>query len=51
MVIIIPRIYKTLDNKQVDFQSHMIDVEVKINDQPISILIYSGASHSYIDPS
>ena len=28
----------------------MIEVEGKINDQPISILIDSGASHSYLDP-
>jgi hypothetical protein len=45
-----PRIYAALDNKQVEFQSHMIEVEGKINDQPIAILIDSGASHSYIDP-
>ena len=29
----------------------MIEVEGKINDQPISILIDLGASHSYIDPN
>jgi hypothetical protein len=45
-----PRIYVALDNKQVEFQSHMIEVEGKINDQPIAILIDSGAIHSYIDP-
>jgi hypothetical protein len=45
-----PRIYAALDNKQDKFQSHMIEVEGKINDQPISILIDSGAIHSYIDP-
>jgi hypothetical protein len=44
-----PRIYASLDNQQVEFQSHMIEVEGKINDQPIVILIDSGASHSYID--
>jgi hypothetical protein len=27
----------------------VIEVEGKINNRPISILIYSGASHSYID--
>jgi hypothetical protein len=27
----------------------MIEVECKINDQPIAILIYSRASHSYLD--
>jgi hypothetical protein len=46
-----PRIYAALDNKQAEFQSHMIEVEGKINDQPIAILIDSGASHSYIDPN
>jgi predicted aspartyl protease len=47
----VPRIYASLDNKQDEFQSHMIEVEGKINDQPISILIDSGASHSYLDPN
>jgi hypothetical protein len=46
----VPRIYVALDNKQVEFQSHMIEVEVNIIDQPIAILIDSGASHSYLDP-
>jgi predicted aspartyl protease len=45
-----PRIYAALDNKQVEFQSHMIEVEGMINNQPFTILIDSGASHSYIDP-
>jgi hypothetical protein len=45
----VPRIYVALDNKKVEFQSHMIEVEGKINDQPISILIDSGSSHSYLD--
>jgi hypothetical protein len=46
----VPRIYAALDNKQVEFQSHMIEVEGKINNQTIAILIDSGASHSYLDP-
>jgi hypothetical protein len=46
----IPRIYVALDNKQAEFQSHMIEVEGMINNPPIVILIDSGASHSYIDP-
>jgi hypothetical protein len=45
-----PRIYAALDNKQVEYQSHMIEVEGMINNQPFTILIDSGASHSYIDP-
>jgi hypothetical protein len=46
----IPRIYASLDNKKEKYQSHMIEVEGMINNQTISILIDSGASHSYIDP-
>jgi hypothetical protein len=45
-----PRIYATLENRQVDYQSHMIEVEGKIDNHPIAILIDSGASHSYIYP-
>jgi hypothetical protein len=45
-----PRIYATLDNKQAEFQSHMIEVEGMIKNQPFTILIDSGANHSYIDP-
>jgi predicted aspartyl protease len=44
-------IYAALDNGQADYQSHMIEVEGKIDNQPIAILIDSGASHSYIDPN
>jgi hypothetical protein len=50
MGIRMPRIYATLDNKQVEFQSHMIEVEVMINNRPFIILIASGASHRYVDP-
>jgi hypothetical protein len=32
------------------FQSHMIEVEGMIKNRPFSILIDSGASHSYVDP-
>jgi hypothetical protein len=46
----IPRIYAALDNKQADYQSHMIEVEGMINNQTIAILIDPGTSHSYIDP-
>jgi hypothetical protein len=45
-----PRIYVALDNKQEEFQLHMIEVEGMINDLPLIILIDSGASHSYVDP-
>jgi hypothetical protein len=42
-----PRIYAALDNKQDEYQSHMIEVEGMINNQPFTVLIDSGASHSY----
>jgi hypothetical protein len=45
-----PRIYETLDNKQVEFKSHMIEVQGKIKNQPIDILIDSGDNHSCIGP-
>jgi hypothetical protein len=45
-----PRIYATLDNKQDEYQSQMIEVECMINNQPFTIFIDSGAIHSYIDP-
>jgi hypothetical protein len=46
----IPRIYASLEDRQEEHQSHMIEVEGKITNQPVVILIDSGASHSYIDP-
>jgi hypothetical protein len=45
-----PRIYASLDNKKAEFQSQMIEVEGMINNQPFTILIDSGASHSYVYP-
>jgi hypothetical protein len=39
MSINVPRIYVALYNKQYEFQSHMIEVEDKMKNQPISILI------------
>ena len=50
MGINVHKIYASLDNNQVEFQSYMIEVKGKINNQPISILIDSGSSHSYLDP-
>jgi hypothetical protein len=46
----VPRIYAALDNKNTEYQSHMIEVEGMINNQTVAILIYLGAIHSYIDP-
>jgi hypothetical protein len=47
---IMPRIYAALDNKQDEYQWHMIEVEGVINNHAFTILIDSGATHSYIDP-
>jgi hypothetical protein len=46
---IMPRINAALDNKKEEYQSPMIQVEGKIDNHPIVILIDSGASHSYIN--
>jgi hypothetical protein len=43
-----PRSYVVLDNKKEKYQSPMIEVEGKIDNHPIAILIDFGASHSYI---
>jgi hypothetical protein len=45
------RIYIALDDQQVEYQSNMIEVEGKIINQPVVVLIDSGASHCYIDPN
>jgi hypothetical protein len=42
-----PRIYAALDRKKEDCKSPMIEVEGKIGNQPIVILMDSGAIHSY----
>jgi hypothetical protein len=51
MGINVPRIYVALDNKQEEYQSHMIEVEGMINNQTISISIDLGDIHIYIDPN
>ena len=43
-----PRINATLENRQADYQTYMVEVEGKINQITISILIDPGASLSYI---
>jgi hypothetical protein len=45
-----PRICAALDSRQAYCQSHMIELEGMINNQPISIWIDSGANHGYVDP-
>ena len=43
-----PRIFVALDNKKEEYQSPIIEVEVKIDNQLIEILIDYGASHSFL---
>ena len=47
---IIPRIYVSLEDCQEEHQSHMIELEGKIINQYVVILIDSREIHSYIDP-
>ena len=44
-------IYATLDGKQADHQSRMIEVAGNISNKTITILIDSRASNSYISPN
>ena len=45
-----PKINAALENQQADYQTSMVEVEGKINQIPISILIDPRASLSYISP-
>ena len=47
---IVPRINAAMENRQVDYQNSMVEVEGKLNQTPISILIDPGACLSYISP-
>jgi hypothetical protein len=44
-----PRIYAALDKNQEEYQSPMIEVEGKIDNQSMEILIDSEVIHSYIN--
>jgi hypothetical protein len=44
------RIYVSLEDRQEEYKSIMIEVEGNIINHPIAILIDSGESHYYIDP-
>jgi hypothetical protein len=46
MGISVARIYASMDNKQVEFQSHVIEVEGMIYNHAFCILIDSRDSHS-----
>ena len=44
------RVYAALEDRQAEYQSNMIEVEGKITNHLVYILIDSGVSHCYIDP-
>ena len=46
-----PSINAVLENRQDDFQTSMVEVEGKLTQKPISILIDLAASLSYVSPS
>jgi hypothetical protein len=46
----IPRIYAALEYRQEEHRSHMIEVECKIINHVVVILVDLGEIHSYIDP-
>ena len=50
LVRTMPMINAALDNRQTYYQTSMVEVEGKLNQIPISILIDPGASLSYISP-
>ena len=47
---VVPMIYATLEECQVDHQSIVVEVAGKIVEQSVSILIDLGSTHSYITP-
>ena len=46
-----PRINATLENRQANHQTSMVEIQGMIQNKPISILIDPGASLSYVSPS
>ena len=46
----IPTISAALENRQADHQATMVEMEGKISDQSVTVLIDPGASLSYISP-
>ena len=46
----IPWIYAAVDNRQVEHQSSIIEMEGKLHDQVVYILIDIGSNYSYISP-
>ena len=47
---VVPRIYATLEDRQADHQSTVVEVVGKIVEQFVSIFIDPGSTHIYITP-
>lgn len=47
----IPWIYAALDNKQAEHQATVIEMDSKLCDQVVSILIYPRSNYSYVIPN
>ena len=47
---VVPRIYASLEDRQADHQSTVVEVAGKIVEQSVSILIDPSSTHSYITP-
>ena len=47
---VVPIIYASLEDRQVDHQSTVVEVAGKIAKQSVSILIEPGSTHNYITP-
>jgi hypothetical protein len=47
---ILPQIYETLDNRQDDHQDSVVELEGKISNHPVYILIDRGSNLSYAAP-
>ena len=45
----IPLIYAIVDNKQADHQASIIEMDGKLCDQIVSILIEPGSNYSYVN--
>jgi hypothetical protein len=46
----VPKIHATLDNRQVDHQASVVEMEGMISNHLVSILIDPGSNLSYISP-
>ena len=46
-----PRIYAALNGRQVDHHTTMVEIEGKVSNTYISILIDPGAFHNYASPN